>query len=487
MRPGLFGRSRLLLADEAGHALVGRARVAVGLDQDEDDARHEPVGDPHLLAVELVAAVCLLGGCRLDRLHVGAELGLGEAEGGPDLAGGHAREEPLLLLLAAELHQQVGADEVRVDDAGDRDPAAAELLDDHRVGGQVEPHPAVLLGDGHAEQAELLHLLDDRLGVLVRAVVVLGLGDDLLVDELADHLDDRLLLVGLLVEVARDGHGPRITAPRPRSAGSGADGQGPASGWASSPGAGVLGSGAAGASGGGGGAGRGGSARAARRGRRLRRGRGGGSGAGAAAARRGRLWRGHGLGPAGSPPAPGSGSPPASSPAPGSGSAPGSGFGCDPICGSAPDSGSAPGSGCDSISDSASDRRHRLRLRPNLRRRHDRAAAVGCTVGFREPVARPVAVVRPFASPPALAVGLVIDRRRPERPRLRAAAGRVVGLALARRRNGARERDERPRGRLPARRPPAQARPRRAAAASRSAWPTATPQASRAGSNPPGA
>ena len=85
-----------------------------------------------------------------------------------------------------------------VDDAGDRDPAARELLDDHRVGRQVEAHPAVLLGDGDAEQAELLHLLDDGLGELVLVVVLLGDREDLLVDELAHHLGDRLLLVGLL-------------------------------------------------------------------------------------------------------------------------------------------------------------------------------------------------------------------------------------------------------------------------------------------------
>ena len=85
-----------------------------------------------------------------------------------------------------------------VDDAGDRDPAARELLDDHRVGRQVEPHAAVLLGDRHAEQPELLHLLDDRLREGVLVVVVLGVGQDLLVGELAHHLGDRLLLVGLL-------------------------------------------------------------------------------------------------------------------------------------------------------------------------------------------------------------------------------------------------------------------------------------------------
>ena len=99
-----------------------------------------------------------------------------------------------------------------VDDAGDRDPAARELLDDHRVGRQVEAHPAVLLGDRHPEEAELLHLLDDRLGELVLVVVVLGVGDDLLVDELVDHLGDGLLLVGLRERLGGDGH-VRVISP----------------------------------------------------------------------------------------------------------------------------------------------------------------------------------------------------------------------------------------------------------------------------------
>jgi hypothetical protein len=105
---------------------------------------------------------------------------------------------------------------VRVDHAGDRDPAARELLHDHRVGRQVETHPAVLLGDRDPEEPELLHLLDDRLGELVGRVVVLGLREDLLVDELADHLDDGLLLVGLLVERLR-GYGHGFSVPRVRS------------------------------------------------------------------------------------------------------------------------------------------------------------------------------------------------------------------------------------------------------------------------------
>ena len=56
---------------------------------------------------------------------------------------------------------------------GERHPAARELDLDQRVGRQVEPEPAVLLRDRHAEQAELLHLLDERRRELVR-VLVLG-------------------------------------------------------------------------------------------------------------------------------------------------------------------------------------------------------------------------------------------------------------------------------------------------------------------------
>jgi hypothetical protein len=150
------------------------------LDQGEDEAGQEAVGDPHLLAVDHVR-VAVLGRARLDRLDVGAQLGLGQREGRSQLARRHLREVLLLLLVRAELHQQVGADEVGVDDPRDRDPAARELLDDHGVGREVQPEPAVLLGDGHPEQPELAHLLDDRLRELVLVVVVLGVGEDLLV------------------------------------------------------------------------------------------------------------------------------------------------------------------------------------------------------------------------------------------------------------------------------------------------------------------
>src|SRR3954447_1886736 len=196
--------ARLLLGDEARHALVGRARLGVRLRDQEPDAATQAVRDPHLLAVDEPVVAVLLG-ARRDRLHIGAEARLREREGGAELAGRHLRQEVLLLLVAAELHEQVRADEMGVDDAGDADPAARELLDDHRVGREVEPHPAVLLGDRHAEQPELLHLLDDRVGERILVVVLLGDRDHLLVHELPHHLGDRALLVGLLGKGGRYG------------------------------------------------------------------------------------------------------------------------------------------------------------------------------------------------------------------------------------------------------------------------------------------
>ena len=88
---------------------------------------------------------------------------------------------------------------MRVDDPRDADPAPRELLHDHRVGRQVQPHPVVLLGDRHPEQPQLLHLLHDRLGERVLVVVVLGVREDLLVGELVHHLADRPLLVGQIL------------------------------------------------------------------------------------------------------------------------------------------------------------------------------------------------------------------------------------------------------------------------------------------------
>ena len=113
----------------------------VGLDEHEDEAGAQAVGDPHLLAVDLVGAVvdCFLA----DVLIAWTS----EPSSGSDSEKA-ARISPVAIRgryfcfcsSVPNFMQQVGADEVRVDDAGDRDPAARELLDDHHVGREVEPH-----------------------------------------------------------------------------------------------------------------------------------------------------------------------------------------------------------------------------------------------------------------------------------------------------------------------------------------------------------
>ena len=196
----------LLLADEARHPAVRRRRLRVALGQREHEAGAQPVRDPHLRAGDAPGAVVLARGARGDGLHVGAQARLGQRERGPQLARRHPRQEALPLLVGAELHEQVGADEMGVHDARDRDPPARELLDDHRVGRQVEPHAAVFLGDRDPEEPELLHLLDHPIGERVLVVVLLGDRQDLLVHELPDHLGDGALVVGQVEVRGGEGH-----------------------------------------------------------------------------------------------------------------------------------------------------------------------------------------------------------------------------------------------------------------------------------------
>ena len=95
-----------------------------------------------------------------------------------------------------------------VDDPRDAHPAARELAHGQRVGGQVEPEPAVLLGNREAEDAELAQALHDLVGEGVGALVLGGHRDDLLVGELAHQLDDLALLLAELIDGQAHAAGP---------------------------------------------------------------------------------------------------------------------------------------------------------------------------------------------------------------------------------------------------------------------------------------
>ena len=137
---------------------------------------------------------------------VRAGLGLGQAERAELLAAAEQRQPLLLLLVGAERVDRPGG-ERRV--GGDRDRHARvharELLDHERVGERVGPAAAVLLGVGHAHQAQLAELGDDLVGEALLPVELLGHRLDLVLREVAREALDRLLLVGQVeVHAARD-------------------------------------------------------------------------------------------------------------------------------------------------------------------------------------------------------------------------------------------------------------------------------------------
>ena len=196
-----------LLVDEEGrHVLVGAlALTEVGTDEHGDEVGRAPVGQPHLLAGDdpLLAVAHRLGP---DRRDVGAQPRLRHRERPAHLTGRHPGQVALLLLVGPVLEDEVGDDEVGVDDAAHRHPAPRDLLDDERVRQQRLPEPAVLLGDHQPEDPHLLHALDDLRRVLV-AVLELGRDrQDLLLDELPDERDELLLLLGEAVRGLQSGH-----------------------------------------------------------------------------------------------------------------------------------------------------------------------------------------------------------------------------------------------------------------------------------------
>ena len=183
-----------LLGDEHRHALVPRLRLRVGLDQQQHHVAVHGVGDPGLGAVDHVV-VAFAPGHGADRLQVGAGVGLGQAQRAAQLAGGHARQVLALLFLGAAAFDRRGHDQVRVEDAGGRHPHRRHLDHDLGVDPRRQAQAAVLGGDGGAEQAQLLHFLDQLMRVLVFQIVLAGDRRDRLLDPCVDRVQQRLFFV----------------------------------------------------------------------------------------------------------------------------------------------------------------------------------------------------------------------------------------------------------------------------------------------------
>ena len=143
---------------------------------------------------------------RLDPGHVGAGVGLGDAQAGDLLALDRRHQVVLLLLLGAEQVDRRGR-HVRVDRDAHAEAAAVgvrHLLGEHERAVVVAALAAVLLGVGEAEEAELAHALEDP--VRERGLLpLLRVRAQLLDDEVVDRLAELVVLVGEDEVLARAG------------------------------------------------------------------------------------------------------------------------------------------------------------------------------------------------------------------------------------------------------------------------------------------
>ena len=126
---------------------------------------------------------------------IGAGVGLGEAEAADHLAGVHPRQPLLLLLLRAPAPDREHRERaLHRDDAADARVARLELEAGEAVGDGARAGEAVAV-EVHPEEAELRELLDHLAREDAPLEPVADLGHDLLADELAHRVADRLLLV----------------------------------------------------------------------------------------------------------------------------------------------------------------------------------------------------------------------------------------------------------------------------------------------------
>ena len=110
------------------------------------------VRHPHLRAVDHVL-VAVAHRLARDVARVAAGVGLREREAAAQLAASRGAAASAASAPRCRGARSARGDRVRVDDARQRHPAVRELLDHADVGEQVEPEPAVLLGDRDPEQA----------------------------------------------------------------------------------------------------------------------------------------------------------------------------------------------------------------------------------------------------------------------------------------------------------------------------------------------
>ena len=172
-------------------------RLLLGARHDQRDIGMGRIGDVALGAVEDPAIAIGIGlGGRLHGGTVAARARLGKAEAG-DLAARDARPPFFLLRLrAAVLQRGIEHADIDREDRAIGRRGIGHRLHDLGILRHVEARPAVIFGNGEAEQPHLLHFLDD----LVRNPVVL---DDVLFRRQQPFADIAFELVVELFENVR--------------------------------------------------------------------------------------------------------------------------------------------------------------------------------------------------------------------------------------------------------------------------------------------
>ena len=144
--------------DEKGRNAFPSLRFGSRARKHREDARVRRVGREALAAVDDIA-VAVAHGFRFDRRHVRAGARLGQTERCDEVSSGDGRQIFLALLLGAVDQDAQGTYTIAGAEVGAKHHRGIGDFEDHAgllVHRQTEP--AVALGDGHAEETEILEL-----------------------------------------------------------------------------------------------------------------------------------------------------------------------------------------------------------------------------------------------------------------------------------------------------------------------------------------
>ena len=178
--------------DEAGDALA--ASRCVGHREQHRAPRNSARRDELLGAVDDVA-IALLHRSRAQVRSIGPGLRFGQREGAHVFAGGKLAQPAVLLCVGAVLvEDDAGRGVVHAHHGGNGAIAGGDLLEEQRIGDGVDLGAVPLRRRGGAEDAEFSEFADDLRFDGACLLAGGGVGRQPVLGELADHVDDDVVL-----------------------------------------------------------------------------------------------------------------------------------------------------------------------------------------------------------------------------------------------------------------------------------------------------